>query len=494
MQIVRDLAGYSLGRSDLVRRAMAKKKKDVMAKEREYFIHGLVENGVEIVPGAVKNGVKESVASSIFDEMTAFASYAFNKSHATGYAIVAVQTAWLKVHFPVQFMAAMMNSFTANAGKVAQYIQYCRKHGIAVLAPDVNKSRGKFSVDTDPKTGKAAIRFGMNAIKGAGEATVEAVARERQSGGPYRDIFDFARRVCDEGVNKRVVESLIKAGAFDGLGAHRAQLMAVYTLALDGASQARKKNVAGQLSLFDAVEGGGPALEVETPRYPDKPPYPLKDLLAMEKEVTGVYITGHPLDEYASALEGMDFTAQQLLELTEAEDGGVSFDGRRVRLGGVLSDVRSKATRSNKLMGFVVLEDLTGQTEGLVFPRVWERLSAKLAVDAPVILVGNLSVREEEAPKLRVEDVYPLPKDGEATPGTAPAPASQKLALIVRDTAQMQAALRLVSGSPGQTVVYFKVLADGSRLRAPDGYRCRADAALLEALGALLGNENVKTV
>ncbi len=505
MQIVRDLAGYSLGRSDLVRRAMAKKKKDVMAQEREYFIHGLEENGKIIVPGAVRNGVPESVAVSIFDEMTAFASYAFNKSHATGYAIVAVQTAWLKLHYPVQFMAAMMNSFTSNSGKIAQYIQYCRKHGISVLAPHVNKSRGKFSVDTD-KQGKPGIRFGLNAIKGSGEAAVESIVRERQSGGAYRDIFDFVRRVVDDRVNKRVVESLIMAGAFDGMGANRAQLMNVYLIAMDGAAAVRKKNVAGQVSLFDAVDGG-PALVEEAPHYPKVEPFSLKDLLSMEKEVTGVYITGHPLDEYAGTLEKMSFTVQQVMEMTEAEDGGISNDGRRVTMGGVLADVRSKTTKANKLMGFVVLEDLTGQIEGLVFPRVWERLGSKLAVDAPVIVTGSLSIREEEAPRLRVDNVVPLPKDGEAMPDDSfsgayapekagPPPASQpeKLWLRVQDTAQMQQALKIIAGAPGPTAVYFNVVADGSRLKAPDGFRCRAGEALLTALRSLLGEENVKPV
>lgn len=504
MQIVRDLAGYSLGRSDLVRRAMAKKKKDVMTQEREYFIHGLVEDGKVIVPGAVRNGVPESVAVSIFDEMTAFASYAFNKSHATGYAIVAVQTAWLKLHYPVQFMAAMMNSFTSNSGKIAQYIQYCRKNSISVLAPHVNKSRGKFSVDID-KEGKPGIRFGLNAIKGSGEAAIESIVRERQSGGAYRDIFDFVRRVVDDRVNKRVVESLIMAGAFDGMGANRAQLMNVYLIAMDGAASVRKKNVAGQVSLFDAVNGA-PALIDEAPHYPDVEPFPLKDLLSMEKEVTGVYITGHPLDEYAKTLEKMNFTVQQIMEMTEAEDGGISNDGRRVSMGGVLADVRSKTTKANKLMGFVQLEDLTGQIEGLIFPRVWERIGSKLTVDMPVILTGSLSIREEEAPRLRVDDVAPLPKDGEAvaekTSGAyapkkqPPAPPMQpeKLWLRVQDTAQMQQALKIIAGAPGGTAVFFNVLSDGSRLKAPDGFRCRVSESMLSALRRLLGEENVKPV
>ena len=322
--------------------------------------------------------------------------------------------------------------------------------------------------------------------------------RERQLRGAYRDIFDFARRIEDERVNKRVVESLIMAGAFDGLGAHRAQVMAVYIAALESASHVRKKTVAGQLSLFDALDGG-PSLQAQAPDYPDKPPFPLKELLAMEKEVTGVYITGHPLDEYIASLERMDFTVQQVMELAEAHDGGYQYDGWRVRMGGLLAQVRSKATKSNALMGFITLEDLTGQIEGLVFPRIWERLGARLTPDAPVIVTGTLSIREEEAPVLRVEEVIPLPKDSALEPAGTAAPQKaqrtpEKLCLRVRDTDQMRAALKIIAGAPGTTDVLFRVLSDGSCLRAPQGYRCRADAALLNALEGLLGEGNAKTI
>ena len=434
MQIVRDLAGYSLGRSDLVRRAMAKKKKDVMAQEREYFIHGMVEDGRVIVPGAVRNGVPEDVAARIFDEMTAFASYAFNKPHAACYAVVAVQTGWLKLHYPAQFMAALMNSVTGSAEKIAQYIQYCRKHGIAVLPPDVNRSGRKFSVEFDAATRRPAIRFGLGAVKGAGAAALDAIVREREARGPFRDIYDFAQRATDEHLNKRMVEALIRAGAFDATGANRAQLLDVYERALDGAAQVRKKNVAGQLSLFGALEDDMSASGVR-PRLPRLPEHPRRVLLAMEKETTGVYITGHPLDEYRETLEAMEFSAAFIDGLTEREDRGVAFDGRRIRLGGLLADVRSKATRANSLMGFVILEDLTGQIEGMVFPKTWERLSMELTQDRPVVLAGRLSMHEDEAPKLIVEEVYPLQKTGEKpSPAQAP-PASVDRPLEKRPSA-----------------------------------------------------------
>ncbi len=503
MQIVRDLAGYSLGRSDLVRRAMAKKKKDVMAQEREYFIHGMVENGRVIVPGAVRNGVPEDVAARIFDEMTAFASYAFNKPHAACYAVVAVQTGWLKLHYPAQFMAALMNSVTGSAEKIAQYIQYCRKHGIAVLPPDVNRSGRKFSVEFDAATRRPAIRFGLGAVKGAGAAALDAIVRERKARGPFRDIYDFAQRATDEHLNKRMVEALIRAGAFDATGANRAQLLDVYERALDGAAQVRKKNVAGQLSLFGALEDDMSASGVR-PRLPRLPEHPRRVLLAMEKETTGVYITGHPLDEYRETLEAMEFSAAFIDGLTEREDRGVAFDGRRIRLGGLLADVRSKATRANSLMGFVILEDLTGQIEGMVFPKTWERLSMELTQDRPVVLAGRLSMHEDEAPKLIVEEVYPLQKTGEkpspaqdVSPSPAQAPpassaAPPKLYLRVRARADMERALPLLEGKPGPSPALFYLETERITLRAPERYWCDADEALLQALRDCLGAENVK--
>ncbi len=503
MQIVRDLAGYSLGRSDLVRRAMAKKKKDVMAQEREYFIHGMVEDGRVIVPGAVRNGVPEDVAARIFDEMTAFASYAFNKPHAACYAVVAVQTGWLKLHYPAQFMAALMNSVTGSAEKIAQYIQYCRKHSIAVLPPDVNRSGRKFSVEFDAATRRPAIRFGLGAVKGAGAAALDAIVREREARGPFRDIYDFAQRATDEHLNKRMVEALIRAGAFDATGANRAQLLDVYERALDGAAQVRKKNVAGQLSLFGALEDDMSASGVR-PRLPRLPEHPRRVLLAMEKETTGVYITGHPLDEYRETLEAMEFSAAFIDGLTEREDRGVAFDGRRIRLGGLLADVRSKATRANSLMGFVILEDLTGQIEGMVFPKTWERLSMELTQDRPVVLAGRLSMHEDEAPKLIVEEVYPLQKTGEkpspaqdVSPSPAQAPpassaAPPKLYLRVRARADMERALPLLEGKPGPSPALFYLETERITLRAPERYWCDADEALLQALRDCLGAENVK--
>ena len=386
MQIVRDLAGYSYGRSDLVRRAMAKKKHDVMAKEKEIFIHGQTENGQVTVPGAVRNGVPEDVAEHIFDEMTAFASYAFNKSHAAAYALVAVQTAWLKLHWPVQFMAALMNSLSGNSDKVGYYIQTCRKRGIRVLPPDVNKSQEKFSVED------GAIRFGFAGVKNLGHGAIAAIVSERAAGGPYRDIFDFCERVACAAVNKKCVESLIRAGAMDGLPGSRSQKLCVFERAMDAAGRRQKTAVQGQLSLFDAVED----VQIAPPPLPDVPDFSRQEQLRMEREVTGVYITGHPLDEYEAVLSKLEVDSQALQSLSEEADGGMSWDQKLVTMGGIVAERKVKATKSGTMMAFVQLEDMYGLTEVLVFPKVYDRVGHLLTQDAPVLLTGRLSVREEK--------------------------------------------------------------------------------------------------
>ncbi len=491
MQIVRDLAGYSMGRSDLVRRAMAKKKKDVMAKEREIFIHGLVENGEVTVPGAVRNGVPENVAIQIFDEMTAFASYAFNKSHAAGYGVIAVQTGWLKVHYPAEFMAALMNSVMGANEKVAQYIQYCRKHDIQLLPPDINRSRYKFSVER--VNGKPSIRFGLGGIKGTGQHAVDAIVRERERGGQFRDIFDFARRVTDEKVNKRAVEAMVKAGAFDRTGGmNRAQLRFLYERALDAATQERRRNVAGQVSLFGAMATDD-AADTSIPAVPRVEPDSYRELLSMEKETTGVYITGHPLDDFRDVLEDMEFSTAFLTELTEAEDGGLFWDGRRIRLGGIITDVRSKVTKAGSMMGFVILEDLTGQIEGLIFPRTWEKIGNSLAPDQPVVLSGRLSVREDDGVKLVVEEVAPLVPESRMT-GMPSVGKPPKVYLRVQNRVEMNDTLDILAAQRGKSPVYFRVEDEHITLLAPECYWCRADEEMVMTLEGCLGMDNVKLV
>lgn len=518
MQIVRDLAGYSYGRSDLVRRAMAKKKHKVMAQEREYFIHGkLNDDGTIDVPGCVRNGVPEEVASHLYDEMTAFASYAFNKSHAAAYAVVCIETAWLKRYHPVPFMAAILNSVYGNPAKIAAYIQYCRSRGIAILPPDVNRSQWKFTVAKAPD-GQLGILFGLGAVKTVGQGAVDAIIRERKNGA-YRDIFDFCRRIDTSECNKRVVESLIKAGAFDGMGGNRPQLLAVFESAMDANSSLRKQTVDGQISLFDMAFGGAPLVQ-ENHTLPNLPDYPLRQRLALEKEIAGVYITGHPLDDYRDVLGKLPFSTADLDGLEEREDRGLSLDGQIVDMGGILTEVKGKATKKGAYMGFITLEDLTGQIECLVFPKVYERYQGMMAVDDLVVLHGRLSIREEEAPKLLVEKLIPLeawhPEEsapaapmGQSTARPVPPPkrhtseapkltdaqaaakAPRKLYLRL-NRPQMDAASSTLSLYPGSVPVYLHLPAEKMTLLAPKTGWCDASDGCLNRLNALLGAENVK--
>ena len=518
MQIVRDLAGYSYGRSDLVRRAMAKKKHKVMAQEREYFIHGkLNDDGTIDVPGCMRNGVPEEVASHLYDEMTAFASYAFNKSHAAAYAVVCIETAWLKRYHPVPFMAAILNSVYGNPAKIAAYIQYCRSRGIAILPPDVNRSQWKFTVAKAPD-GQLGILFGLGAVKTVGQGAVDAIIRERKNGA-YRDIFDFCRRIDTSECNKRVVESLIKAGAFDGMGGNRPQLMAVFESAMDANSSLRKQTVDGQISLFDMAFGGAPLVQ-ENHTLPNLPDYPLRQRLALEKEIAGVYITGHPLDDYRDVLGKLPFSTADLDGLEEREDRGLSLDGQIVDMGGILTEVKGKATKKGAYMGFITLEDLTGQIECLVFPKVYERYQGMMAVDDLVVLHGRLSIREEEAPKLLVEKLIPLeawhPEEsahaapmGQSTARPVPPPkrhaseapkltdaqaaakAPRKLYLRL-NRPQMDAASSTLSLYPGSVPVYLHLPAEKMTLLAPKTGWCDASDGCLNRLNALLGAENVK--
>lgn len=518
MQIVRDLAGYSYGRSDLVRRAMAKKKHKVMAQEREYFIHGkLNDDGTIDVPGCVRNGVPEEVASHLYDEMTAFASYAFNKSHAAAYAVVCIETAWLKRYHPVPFMAAILNSVYGNPAKIAAYIQYCRSRGIAILPPDVNRSQWKFTVAKAPD-GQLGILFGLGAVKTVGQGAVDAIIRERKHGA-YRDIFDFCRRIDTSECNKRVVESLIKAGAFDGMGGNRPQLLAVFESAMDANSSLRKQTVDGQISLFDMAFGGAPLVQ-ENHTLPNLPDYPLRQRLALEKEIAGVYITGHPLDDYRDVLGKLPFSTADLDGLEEREDRGLSLDGQIVDMGGILTEVKGKATKKGAYMGFITLEDLTGQIECLVFPKVYERYQGMMAVDDLVVLHGRLSIREEEAPKLLVEKLIPLeawhPEEsapaapmGQSTARPVPPPkrhtseapkltdaqaaakAPRKLYLRL-NRPQMDAASSTLSLYPGSVPVYLHLPAEKMTLLAPKTGWCDASDGCLNRLNALLGAENVK--
>ncbi|MBQ3575392.1 MAG: DNA polymerase III subunit alpha [Clostridia bacterium] len=473
MQIVRDLAGYSLGRSDLVRRAMSKKKHEVMAKEKKNFIYGLEENGEVTVPGCIRNGVSQQAAEQIFDEMTAFASYAFNKSHAAAYALVAVQTAYLKYHYPVEFMAALMNSMIDRSDKIAYYIHSMGKRGIKILPPDVNSSMGRFSVDYID--GEKAVRFGLAAIKNLGESAIAEVVKERDIRGPYEDLYDFIQRNASNAINKKGVESLIRAGAFDRLPGNRCQKLHVFEKAMDGASRKQKNVIAGQISLFDMGDDGA---QSPPPPMPELEEFDLRTRLQMEKETTGVYISGHPLDEYADQMGKLKVNARFLQELTEREDGGMPYDQKTVRMGGLISDKKLKAVKSGNMMAFVQLEDIYGITEVLVFPKVYERVSSILQTQEPVIMSGKLSIREDEAPKLLLDRVAlltdGLPDEREVpryVPQQPYQPQASRYKLYLRlSESQREKVLDILKQTPGRIPVVLYITEEKKAYQTPAEY------------------------
>ena len=398
MQIVRDLAGYTLGRSDLLRRAMSKKKGDVMQKERQIFVYGDEETNI---PGCVKNGIDEKTANKIYDEMIDFAKYAFNKSHAAAYAVVAYQTAWLKYYYPVEFMAALMTSVIENPSKVAEYIYTCRQMDIQILPPDINKGEADFSVDG------GNIRYGLAAIKSIGRPVVQAVIEEREAFGPFQNLEDFITRMSTkETLNKRVIENLIKAGALDMLGGTRKQFMSIYIQIVDHVNQEKKYSMSGQMSLFDLV-GEEEKSDFQI-RMPDVGEYSKENLLAFEKEVLGIYISGHPLEEYEErwkkviSVTTLDFQPDEETGQTKVHDGAKEI------IGGMITDKTVKHTRTNQMMAFVTVEDLLGTVEVVVFPRDYESNREFLEVDRKVFIRGRVSEEDEKASKLICEKVIPF--------------------------------------------------------------------------------------
>ena len=393
MQIVRDLAGYSLGRADLVRRAMGKKKLDVMAKERENFVHGkLDENGNVEIPGCVRNGIDEASANKIFDEMSEFAKYAFNKSHAACYAVVAYQTAYLKAYYPAEFMAAMLNSFLGNLDKIPIYINECKKSNIAILKPDINKSYTKFTATDN------SVRFGLGSIKNVGLAAVDAIVKERENGGQFKDFTDFAERIYGEAVNKKCIESLIRAGAFDNMGKTRCTLIASYEQIIDTIADSQKKNFTNQITMFD-ISNSEEDIQKMKYNYMEMDEFSEKELLSMEKEMLGIYISGHPLEKYRKQLDEVtNFNTAQIEETMEQMTAGEKCDlqdGQSVKLAGVITKIKKKFTKSNKVMAFVTIEDLYGSCELIVFESCYNKCSNLLIEESLILCEGRISIRDE---------------------------------------------------------------------------------------------------
>lgn len=395
MQIVMKLAGYTMGRSDLVRRAMSKKKGDVMQKERQNFVYGNEAEGVE---GCIRRGISENVANHIFDEMTDFAKYAFNKSHAAAYAVVAYQTAWLKCYYPVEFMAALMTSVLGNTGKISGYIDHCRQLGIEILPPDVNEGESGFSAS------HGKIRYGLSAIKSLGKPVVDSIIAERRKRGRYHDIYDFVERLSSREVNKRTLESLIKAGALDSLGATRKQMMQVYAKVLDSVAMEKKKKITGQMSLFDLMGGEEQNYRVTMPACGE---YDKDVKLAFEKEVLGIYASGHPLEAYAKQLH-MNTTATAMDFIINEESGRCNvMDNHTYVIGGMIESVTVKTTRKGQQMAFIRLEDMLSSVEVVIFPKDYELNKQILVEDRKVYIRGHASVSEEEA-KFICEKLVPF--------------------------------------------------------------------------------------
>ncbi len=476
MQIVMKLAGYDLGRSDLVRRAMSKKKADVMAKEREYFVYGNEELNV---PGCIKNGIDEATANKIFDEMVDFAKYAFNKSHAAAYTIVSYQTAFLKCYYPVEFMAALMTSVIENSSKVAEYIMTCRQMGIDLLPPDINEGESAFSV-TDGK-----IRYGLSAIKSIGKPVIEAIVAERHLGGPFKSMTDFCERMAGREVNKRTIENFIKAGAFDSFGYTRRQQMMVYVRILDQAVADKKKSMTGQMSLFDFVgEEEKKAFEI---RYPDVGEYDREALLAYEKEVLGVYISGHPLEAYEKAWR-RNITA--VTTDFETDEDNITdahiYDGQTVIVGGMITGKTVKTTKHDQLMAFITLEDLLGTVEVIVFPRDYEKYREYLNEDEKIYVRGRVSLSEDAKGKLICEKVVAFSQ----IPKEVWIRFDDKETFMKNENRVYQA----IENSDGQDRVVIYCQAQKAIKRLPAIYNVSGDEGLLYHLGEEFGSENIKIV
>lgn len=473
MQIVRDLAGYSYGRSDLVRRAMSKKKESVMVKERQSFVYGNEEEGV---PGCINNGIPEAVANHIYDEMMDFAKYAFNKSHAAAYAIVSYETAYLKYHYPVEFMAALMTSVIDNPGKVSEYIFTCRQMGIEILPPDINEGDSVFTVSN------GAIRYALSAIKGVGKPVIEAIVAEREENGLFLHLKDFATRLSGKEVNKRTVESFIKAGVFSKLHPNRRQLMMSYIQILDDIAADKKKSLTGQMTLFDF------AGEEEKTDYeltmPEAAEYSKDQLLALEKEVLGIYVSGHPLEAYENRIKknvtanSNDFNIDDETDRTKVTDG--SFE----TIGGMITSKTVKTTRNNSMMAFITLEDLFGNVEVIIFPKDYDKYKSMLDQDQKIFVRGKVTVEEEKAAKLICQEIISF--------DSIPQEVWIKYPSLEEFQKDEQSLYRLLEQYDGNDNVIIFCETEKCMKKLPKSRSVKADKDLIQHLNTVYKEENVR--
>lgn len=473
MQIVRDLGGYTMGRSDILRRAMSKKKASVMEKERQDFVYGNEEDGI---PGCIKNGIEEKTAHKIYDDMIDFAKYAFNKSHAAAYAVVAYQTAYLKYYYPQQYMAALMTSVIDFPTKVSEYILHCRQIGIDILPPDINCGDSRFSVDGQ------GIRYGLSAIKSVGKAVIDEIVAERSLGGSYTTLNGFLSRMSGKEVNKRIVENLIKAGALDCLEGNRKQKLLVYTHVMDSVQQERKNSMAGQISLLDIV--GEEEKKDFVIQLPPVEEYEKEQLLAFEKEVLGIYISGHPLEQYAGMLT-RNATALTSDFLPE-EDTGLPHlaDGSRVVVGGMITNKTIKYTKNNQVMAFLTVEDLVGSVEVIVFPRDYERNIDVLEEENKVFIRGKVDAADDRASKLICEKIWLFGQ----------VPRELWIQFDSREDYQEKedGLSRQIGAAAGKDAVVLYLKKERAMKRLPPSQRVAIDALDMEQLYAAYGEGNVK--
>lgn len=472
---MRDLAGYTLGRSDLVRRAMSKKKASVMEKERQNFVYG---NQEENVPGCIANGIDEKTANKIYDEMIDFAKYAFNKSHAAAYAVVSYQTAFLKFYYPVEFMAALMTSVIDNPSKVSAYIFSCRNMGIQILPPDVNEGESGFSV-----SGKD-IRFGLSAIKSVGRPVTEVIVEERTENGPYGNLEDFITRLSNKESNKRVLESLIKSGALDVFEGTRKQFMAVYPQIVDKMNREKKVSMTGQMSLFDfAAEEDKKNFEI---KLPDIGEYTKEDLLAFEKEVLGVYVSGHPLEEYEEIWKRNVTNVTSDFALDEETGETIIKDGAKAVIGGMITSKTVKHTKNDKMMAFITIEDLLGTVEVVIFPRDYEKNSKYLHEDSKVFVAGRASVEEERAGKLICEKLIPFEE--------APKEVWIKFSDLEEYSKNEAKLFSILDEKKGASHVVIYVENPKAIKKLPAQWNIKAEKSVLQYLSEAFGEKNVKVV
>lgn len=499
MQIFRTLAGYSLGRADIVRRAMSKKKHAVMEKERNIFIHGLTdENGNIVVDGCIRRGIDEKTANSIYDEMESFASYAFNKSHAAAYASISYKTAWLKCYYPREYMAALLSSVLDNQNKMAVYIGECQRLGIKVLPPDVNESYHGFSVIG------GNIRYGLLAIKNLGRQFIDEIIAERRYK-PYKSFYDFCKRLYGRNMNSRAIESLIKCGAFDTLGTNRRQLLAVSKTVLDDLDYESKRNMGGQISFFDL---GGEAQKTSSePEIPDMEEFPKNELLHMENEIAGMYLSGHPMDDYTefSRIIKADRTGEII-----SNDSGLYFDGKKVLLVCIVSKVKTQLTKNNKMMAFANIEDRYGSMEAVVFPNVYEKYALYLSDGNAVLIRGALNFKENEEPKLICDTIEKARSNeecknnsfvlntGQQVRNNPQKPVNSKpSALYLRiddlNTELYHKAKRVLDIFEGPTPVIFYLTNSNRKVKAPSSMWVSLNDVMIKELKYQLGDKNVAT-